>query len=128
VRTRFDIPADLPDGEYRVTASDAQSHVGQLMMLRPHLANVTNIDELLERTQFVLDVPDNAIYVSLLLPTEGVAIGQTELPQLPSSRRAILGSLQRTGVSAYKEAVFQTVPTDWVPQGQVTFPIVVKRR
>ncbi len=126
VRIRFQVPENLPEGEYEIAVSDSSQFASRLAASRPHLSRVTNLDELFEQAQKVLAIPDDALFVSMMLPEGGVAVGRTELPQLPSSHRAILGSGLRSGVSLFREMMHQVVPVNFVPTGQVTFTIQVK--
>ncbi len=128
VRMRFEIPSDLPEGEYEIAVTDAAHYAQRMAALRPHLSRVTNVTELFEQAQRVLSVPDDALFVSMVLPEGGVALGRTELPDLPSSRRALIGSGLRSGVSPYRNMKYEMTPLDYVPTGQVMFKVNVKKK
>ena len=127
VRAELVVPADTPEGDYPLVIADAQNHLGQLFMTRSHLFQATDIDQLFDALQRINEVENNVLYLSLILTEKGIAIGREELPQLPSSRRAMILTPTSTAAIPYLESVEQTVPLDLVVQGRQDFFIQVRK-
>lgn len=127
VRTELKVPASLAEGDYPLTVSDAQSYLRQLAMSRPHLFATRTVDDLLDMLQMVMEVQQNALYVTLQLPEQGIAVGRQELPQLPSSRRAMIVTPTSTVAMPFGEMVEQVVPTDAALQGSFAFTLHVRK-
>jgi hypothetical protein len=66
----------------------------------------------------------------VLVPQETVqvAVGRTELPDLPSSRTAMLLQPSSTQATPYLQTIDQVDPLDYVIQGRFEIPIIVERR
>lgn len=125
-RTQLKVPASVPEGDYPLSISGASTHTARMMMTRPHLFVTHSVDDLMDMTQRVLAVKKNAIYVSLQLAEQGIAVGRQELPQLPSSRRAMIFTPASTIATPYMETADQQVDTDNVIDGDLTFMISVR--
>lgn len=123
----FPLPANLPDGEYMITLSDAQGYQTQMMQMRPHLSRIHQIDDLLGMMQLMSKIRDDALYLTMPIPGEGLAVGRSELPLLPSSRRAMLATPWGTASTPMKSWLEKIVPVQAVMQGSLTFAIQVRK-
>lgn len=126
LRTTIAVPANLPDGDYPLMISDAQVYLAMMMDSRPHLFTTRNVDELMGMMQRVLSVKRSAVHLVMQLPEEGIAVGRQELPQLPSSRRAMIFTPTSTVAHPYMETVEQTIDTDMAITGQRMFTVHVR--
>jgi hypothetical protein len=121
------IPSDMPDGDYPVTVCDARTYALQTLAARPYLQNITSIADLEASLAEVLAIPDDRLFAVMPLPRPGLAIGRVEMPELPSSRRALIASGAGAPTTAYTPlAQTQTAP-GLVPVGQAVFTITVKK-
>ncbi|MEX1017291.1 MAG: hypothetical protein WDZ31_11160 [Phycisphaeraceae bacterium] len=125
-RTQLTVPAALPEGDYRLIVSGADRYLQQLISTRPHLFTTASVDDLMEMVQRTLDVPRDAIHTTLLLPERGIAVGRQELPQLPSSRRAMIFTPTSTVAMPFMDTVESRVNTDMTIQGEVEFTVHVR--
>jgi hypothetical protein len=126
-RVQFTIPADLPVGDYQFVISDAQGYLRRYLDSRPHLLRTTNVNELQSTIEKLLAIKRDRIYLMLQLKEKGVAIGRSELPQLPSSRKAILTSPTSTAAIPFKESIEKTIASDYVLQGELKFRLHVRQ-
>lgn len=126
-RVEMRIPHTLKDGQYPLMISDAQTYAQILMNSRPHLATTSSIGELQAIIQRLLSIRNDALYLTLQLPEEGIAVGQHELSALPSSRKALIASPVSTLATPYRETLSQVVPLDRIIIGQKQFVITVNR-
>jgi len=122
------LPADLPDGKYKLTAGSMITHLRALRSEKPHLFYAENLNQVLQGLNRIVSFPENRLYMRLILPTKGLAIKQVEMPELPSFREQIFSQSKRTDVRNYTEAMVVQHETDFVVNGDKSFEIQVDRR
>lgn len=126
-RITFKLPDDLEEGDYPLTLSGADTYAMMKIMSRPHLLVTENIDDLANFMQEMMSYKTDAIYATLQLTEMGVAVGRAEMPQLPSSRAALLSSPTTTDTVIYPLLIDQIYDADAVILGQVNFTINVRK-
>lgn len=126
-RIEVHIPEDLDEGDYPLTVSGADTYAMLKLNTMPHLMITRSIDDLAEFLQETMNFPSDAIYTALQVPTEGLAVGRTEMLSLPSSRAAILQSPTTTDTVAFTRIVDQAFDADIVVNGQVSFTLNVRK-
>jgi len=114
---RFELPDDLPDGTYRLTACDSTASVTALRSEKPHQFDPKTVPELLEAIRRVVEPQATRLYLRLPLPRGGLAIGSRELPDLPVSRRAIIESAGKLDTRAFRSAIVRSMATERVLAG-----------
>ncbi len=124
----FKLPADLPDGDYTLQVGSSSSYLSGLRSRKPHLFRVKSLPEMLEGLNLIGSVADNRLYMTLDLPTGGVAVDRRELPQLPSFRRQILASTQRKDLSRYSDALTVEKEMHFAVNGSASLKVTVSRR
>jgi hypothetical protein len=67
----------------------------------------------------------NALYLRLMRKPDGVAVGRTAMPFLPSSRRQVLLDAGRSDVTPFISATTKEIPTGAVMEGAADFQITV---
>lgn len=123
----LELPRDLPQGAYQLVISDAERFVQDEQQSKPFQFTAENIKDVFSVLRDVTRIRENAIYVRLLRHPDGVAIGHTAMPRLPSSRRQILLGSGRSNTTAFVSSTVKTVPTPWVMSGSAEFVINVER-
>jgi len=123
----FELPADLPEDTYRLTAADAQTSLQMERLRMPQRFTPRSTPELLAMVQAALGRREDTLY--LHLPTErgGIAIGQRELTDLPPSRRTILTQQARQDVKEFQTALERPQPTCYVLSGSAGASFTVSR-
>lgn len=123
------LPKDTAEGQYAISISDARTHYRNLMNTRPHLSLANSADDLWKQLELVMAIPSDALFLSVRLRADGnLAIGRTELPNLPSSRIALLADPTSTRTSPYGEMVEKIEKTPFVVVGQAALPIRVAKQ
>jgi hypothetical protein len=127
-RLAFQLPTQMPEGNYSIAVGGAPMLLQQRLGNRPHLLKAENIDDLFDAVQEQLSVKDEAIYgVMQLQHGNHLAIGRSELPFLPSSRAALLAVETSTRASSFVQSVEVAQPMPYVVTGQVVLPFSVKQ-
>jgi hypothetical protein len=121
------IPADLPDGTYSLSVSDWQTYLNDERTNEPFRFTAESADQVFAVLKELADVRRNALYVRLLRRADGVAVGRTAMPRLPSSRRQVLIDAGRSNTTAFVSSSVRAVPSRYVFSGQANFEIVVDR-
>jgi hypothetical protein len=99
------------------------------MEQRPHLMRISDMDELFEMIRYITSLREDALYVSLInMQRPQVAVGRTELNDLPSSKLAMLLQPTSSRATPYVHAVDEIQPIDYVVRGSFSFPIEVKTK
>jgi hypothetical protein len=122
----LDLPHDLPHGSYQLVISDAKRYFTDEQQSEPFRFTADNIGELFSVLKDVGGIRDNAIYLRLVRHPDGVAIGHTALPHLPSSRREILLGSGQSNTTPFISSTVKIVPTDLVMNGSSEFTIEVE--
>lgn len=126
-RLSFKLPKPLPDGVYNIAIGGAPMILQQRLGIRPHLLRADNIDELFDAVQAQLDVKDESLYGVLQLHEgNNLAIGRSELPNLPSSRVALLAVETSTRASPFLQSIESIKQLPYVISGQMNLPLLVR--
>jgi hypothetical protein len=121
------LPKDLPDGTYQLTLSDWQKYMQDEQAAEPFKFTAETIDQVFAVIQDTADVRHDALYVRLLRTPDGVAIGHTAMPKLPSSKRQILIGSGRSDTTLFVSSSIKIVPMDRVLTGAAELDITIDR-
>ncbi|MBI1335488.1 MAG: hypothetical protein GC164_00835 [Phycisphaera sp.] len=125
-RIKVPIPQSLPEGQYNLTICDAMTYEQMIFYSRPHLMQITSLNDLMDTMKMLDAINPQAMYALLELPEQGVAVGRQELPMLPSSKRAMVQSPTSPQATPFSSYVKVIEPMDQVMEGAVTFNVTVK--
>ncbi|MGB7158765.1 MAG: hypothetical protein WBD40_11900 [Tepidisphaeraceae bacterium] len=123
----FELPRDLPDGTYQLVVSDWQQFLADETAAKPFRFNAENADEIFSVMNELNAVRHDAVYVRMVRQGDGVAIGRTAMPNLPSSRREVLIGAGRSNVTPFVNSTTKTVPFKYVASGSAQFQITVDK-
>ena len=123
----FDIPKDLPDGTYQLVVTDWQQYLEGEKLLRPFRFTAESSDELFTAIRDLMAIRHDALYLQLLRKPDGVAIGRTAMPHLPSSRREVMLGAGLSDTTAFMTSTLMVVPTSTVMSGSANFAITIDR-
>ncbi len=126
-RVELLIPQHLDEGAYRGVVTNAMGYNQWELRNRPHRRLVRSVDDLLKAQQSMANIRDDAAYVLLQLPTRGLAVGRTELPELPASRASLIASPTSTLARPFNDWIESVTSLDFVPVGEVPFTLVVRK-
>ena len=125
---RFDLPADLPDGPYTLTACDAAVAIDREMAEMPQRFEPQTVEELMAALQRLTEHQGNRLYLRLPRDEKYLAVGGRELADLPESRRDILSqAAPPADTTTFTESRVVSAPCDYVLTGQATATFEVER-
>jgi hypothetical protein len=125
VPVEMELPKDLPEGNYQLVISDWTKYMQDEQASKPFRFTGETVDELFDALRDFTSIRQNAIYLRLVRAADGVAIGRTAMPKLPSSRRQMLLGAGRSGTTRFISSATRAVPMDNVMQGAAEFVITI---
>jgi hypothetical protein len=123
----FEMPRDLPDGNYQLLVTDWDTYLEQERVSQPFRFTAESADEVFAVLKDLFSVKHNALYLRLVRQADGVAIGRTAMPKLPSSRRQVLLGAGLSNTTPFMSSNVKIVSTDVVMDGSTNFAITVAR-
>jgi hypothetical protein len=123
----FDLPKDLPDGDYQVVVSDWDRYFSDEREAEPFRFTAENIDELFQVVKDFESIRHDALYVRLVRQPDGVAVGRAAMPSLPPAMRDVLLNSGRSDMSAFVSSTVWTIPTDTLMSGAADFTLTISR-
>jgi hypothetical protein len=122
----MELPRDLPAGSYRFIVSDADRFMGDEQANRPFRFTAHRIEEVFDVMTEALAPRHDAVYLRLVRQQDGVAVGRTALPLLPSGQRQVLLEAGRSDTTAFVSSATKVIPADRVMTGQAEFQITIE--
>lgn len=121
------LPRDLPDGTYQLTISDWQKYFADERIAEPFKFAAETLDQVFDVVRDASAIRHDALYLRLLRQPDGIAIGHTAMPKLPSSRRQILVGADRSDTTQYVSSALKIIPTPRVMSGSADFEITIDK-
>ncbi|HEX2972751.1 MAG TPA: hypothetical protein VHP11_10485, partial [Tepidisphaeraceae bacterium] len=123
----FELPRDLPDGSYSFSVLDWQQHLAAEQTAKPFRFTAQSGPEVFDVLRDMLSVRHDAVYMRLTRQPDGVAIGRTAMPRLPSSRRRVLMGAGLSNTTMFVSSTLKTVTMDYVMSGAAQFTITIDK-
>jgi hypothetical protein len=124
----LEIPEDLAPGGYELMVCGSPYYERFLTKAVPYKFIAESVPSLLEALKFTLSIGRDRLYFLLVLPPEGVAIEQSELPDLPGTRTLVLQSSKRAlRVQPYQQWVERSLETNKVIINRKVLKIIVEK-
>jgi hypothetical protein len=123
----LELPRDLPDGTYQLTISDWQKFLADERTAEPFKFTAETIDQVFDVLRDVSSVRHSAVYIRLLRQPDGIAIGHTAMPKLPSSVRQVMIGAGRSDTTQFVSSAVKVVPTPRVMSGSADFEITIDK-
>jgi hypothetical protein len=120
------LPHDLRDGKYQLSIGDQATFIMQEQMARPFRFTAESVEDVFAVLKDISEIRNDALYVRLLRQADGVAVGRTAMPSLPSSRRQVLLDAGRSNVTPFVSAAVKIVPAEMVMNGSAQFEVEIE--
>jgi hypothetical protein len=122
----FQLPRDLPDGAYPMVVSGWERFLADEQAAKPFRFNANNLNEVFDVMSDYLALRHDAVYVRLVRQADGVALGRSALPRLPSCIRQVMLDDGRSDTTAYTSSVTRTFSSEYVIDGAADFSINIQ--
>jgi hypothetical protein len=123
----LELPRDLPDGTYQFVVSDAGRYLDDERTANPFKFNADNMDELFSVVRDVMGLRRDSVYLRLVRQSDGIAVGHTAMPRLPSSQRQVMLDSGRSDITPFVTSTVKIVPAGLVMNGSAEFELTVER-
>jgi hypothetical protein len=123
----FELPHDLPDGPYQFSISGWEQFLSDEQTSKPFRFSAESTSDLFSVLRELGAVKHNAMYLRLLRQADGVAIGRTAMPNLPSSRREVLIGAGRSNTTAFVSSATKAVPMQYVLDGAAQLELKIEK-
>ncbi|MGD2093570.1 MAG: SpoIVB peptidase S55 domain-containing protein [Phycisphaerales bacterium] len=124
----LEIPEDLAPGGYELAVCGSPYYERFLTKAVPYKFIAESVPSLLEALKFTLSIGRDRLYFLLILPPQGVAIEQSELPDLPGTRTLVLQSSKRAlNIRPYQQWIEHSLETDKVIINRKVLKIIVEK-
>ncbi|HEX8524391.1 MAG TPA: hypothetical protein VF669_19200 [Tepidisphaeraceae bacterium] len=123
----FELPHDLEDGKYQFSIAGHAQYLSDEQASKPFRFSAENAKEMFAVLREISAVRHDALYMRLVRQPDGVAIGRTAMPNLPSSRRQVIMGAGRSNTTAYVSSVTKSVPMDLVMEGNAALELTIER-
>jgi hypothetical protein len=123
----FPLPRDLAEGNYQLTVSDWQTYLAEEQSSKPFKFMAESVEDVFGVMRDLTSVRHDALYVRLVRQPDGVAIGRTAMPNLPSSRREVLVGAGRSDTTPFVSSTVKTIPTQHVMNGSAEFVVTIDK-
>ena len=121
------LPRDLPNGQYQLSVGNWQHFFQEEQAAEPFRFDASNVDDMFKVLQTLSSLKRNAVYLRLLRQPDGIAVGRSALPRLPSSLRQVLTDSNRSDIVPFVSSATKIVPCDIVIDGAAQFVITIER-
>jgi hypothetical protein len=122
----LELPRDLPEGDYQLRLSGWEAYLEDEHETRPFRFTAETSKEMFDALRDVAAVKRTNLYLRLLRQADGVAIGRTAMPALPSSRRQVILGSGWSNVTPFVSSTTKSVPTQFVLDGAADFMITIE--
>ncbi len=120
------LPRDLPDGSYQMIVSGWERYIQDEQMARPFRFTAENSREVFDVLRDFLAIRHDSVYVRLVRQADGVAMGRTAMPRLPSSIRQVMLEAGRSNTTPFISSEVKVFPSPLVMSGAADFQIEIE--
>ncbi|MCY2930419.1 MAG: hypothetical protein NTV86_13145 [Planctomycetota bacterium] len=124
----FELPPDLPEGQYTLTACDAGDSLHTDMRESPHLYVPQSLPQLVAALRRAAGRSNGDLFLRLPLPETGLALRQAEPPQLPPSVAGAINEARPFEARPFTRSLVRSLPTPYVVEGSVAATFTVAKR
>jgi hypothetical protein len=120
IEIQFKLPEDMPEGNYTLTVCDASGEMRAQQSETPHRFAPRTTRQIFEAIQRLVEPPQVQLYLRVPVRSGGgLAIAQSELPDLPESRAKILSEARILDTRTFRRSLVQTLKSDYIVSGSL---------
>ncbi|MEA2708408.1 MAG: hypothetical protein QOF78_1009 [Phycisphaerales bacterium] len=123
----FELARDLPEGKYQLTVSGWEQYFSDERAAKPFRFSAESTKDVFAVLREMAAIRHDAIYVRLTRQPDGIAIGRTAMPNLPSSRREVLIGAGRSNTTPFVSSTVKVIPAGNLVQGAAQFEVTIDK-
>jgi hypothetical protein len=122
------IPQDCPDGKYQLQILGSDAYQAFLNKTAPQRFTAVDSQSLLDGFNRVLNIPQDRLYVCLPISQSGLAVRNTELPNLPATKMMVLADAKRIQpITPYTNFIETSIQTGLIASGSAAVELTVDK-
>jgi hypothetical protein len=123
----FDLPRDLPEGTYQLVISGWEQFVSDEKTAKPFRFDAESVSDVFAVLRDIASFRHDAVYMRLVRQPDGIAIGRTAMPNLPSSRREVLLGAGRSNTTPFVSSTTKIIKTSDLMSGSAEFEVIIDK-
>jgi hypothetical protein len=123
----FELPRDLPEGTYQLVISGWEQFLNDERTAKPFRFSAESADDVFGVMRDLASFRHDAVYLRLVRQPDGIAIGRTAMPNLPSSRREVLLGAGRSNTTPFVSSTTKVVSTGNLMSGSAQFEVIIDK-
>jgi hypothetical protein len=123
----FPLPRDLPEGTYQLTVSGWEQFLSDERTAKPFRFSAESAQDVFSVIRDLVSFRHDAIYVRLVRAPDGIAIGRTAMPNLPSSMREVLLGAGRSNTTPFVSSATKIIPCKDLMAGSAQFQVTIDK-
>jgi len=122
------LPEDLAPGKYKISVGSESIYRRQIQLAQPHRNIAFKSDDIQRILQERLLIDRRSVYMSMVLPRQGVALEDQNFVDLPGSKTILLTDKSRGLITtAFRPLVTASKSTEYVIAGGKIFEVEVRK-
>ncbi|HML73979.1 MAG TPA: SpoIVB peptidase S55 domain-containing protein [Anaerohalosphaeraceae bacterium] len=122
------IPQDCPDGKYQLQILGSDAYQSFLSKTAPQRFTAVDAQSLLDGFNRILNIPQDRLYACLAISQSGLAVRNTELPNLPATKMMVLADAKRIQpISPYTNFIETSIQTGLIASGSASIEFTVDK-
>ena len=117
----------MPEGKYQLTVSGWEQYFSDERGAKPFRFSAESTKDVFDVLREMAAIRHDAIYVRLTRQPDGIAIGRTAMPNLPSSRRQVLIGAGRSNTTPFVSSTVKVIPAGNLVQGAAQFEVTIDK-
>src|SRR5436190_5099259 len=123
----FELPRDLPEGTYQLVISGWEQFVNDERTAKPFRFSAESAGDVFGVLRDLASFRHDAVYLRLVRQPDGIAIGRTAMPNLPSSRREVLLGAGRSNTTPFVSSTTKVIRTGHLMSGSAQFEVTIDK-
>src|SRR5439155_5510853 len=123
----FELPRDLPEGTYQLVISGWEQFLSDERTAKPFRFSAESAQDVFGVLRDLASFRHDAVYIRLVRQPDGIAIGRTAMPSLPSSRREVLIGAGRSNTTPFVSSTTKIIRTGHLMSGSAQFEVTIDK-
>lgn len=123
----FELPRDLPEGQYQFTISGWEQFLSDEHSAKPFRFTAESVKDVFGVLRDLTSFRHDSVYMRLARQPDGIAIGRTAMPNLPSSRREVLIGAGRSNTTPFVSSTTKIISTGFLMDGSAQFEVTIDK-
>jgi hypothetical protein len=124
---QFELPRDLPEGDYQLVISGWEQYLNDERTAKPFRFSAESAQDVFAVLRELAAVRHDSVYVRLIRQPDGIAVGRTAMPSLPSSRREVLIGAGRSNTTPFISSTTKVINTPYLMSGSAQFEVTIDK-